>query len=94
MGADVFTQTHPGRFEPPVSAFGGQCPIHWTTDAYLISKIEVGFGELAPHGCHQFVGIGDSPSQMGLAIAGTAVFDGSDRSQRTLPERAIVSPAA
>lgn len=66
MDADVFTQTHPGRFELPVSAFGGQCPIHWTTDAYLISKIEVGFGELAPHGCHQFVGIGDSPSQMGL----------------------------
>ena len=66
MGADVFTQTHPGRFELPVSAFGGQCPIHWTTDAYLISKIEVGFGELAPHGCHQFVGIGDSPSRMGL----------------------------
>lgn len=94
MGADVFTQTHPGRFELPVSAFGGQCPIHWATDAYLISKIEVGFGELAPHGCHQFVGIGDSPSQMGLAIAGTAVFDGSDSSQRTLPERAIVSPAA
>lgn len=57
---------HPGRFELPVSAFGGQCPIHWTTDAYLISKIEVGFGELAPHGCHQFVGIGDSPFQMGL----------------------------
>lgn len=66
MGADVFTQTHPGRFELLVAAFGGQCPIHWTTDAYLISKIEVGFGELAPHGCHQFVGIGDSPSQMGL----------------------------
>lgn len=94
MGADVFTQTHPGRFELPVSAFGGQCPIHWTTDAYLISKIEVGFGELAPHGCHQFVGIGDSPLPNGAAIAGTVVFDGSDRSQRTLPERAIVSPAA
>lgn len=52
MGADVFTQTHPDRFELPVSAFGGQCPIRWTTGAYLFSKMRVGFGERqAPQEC-------------------------------------------